>query len=351
MRIRNIDQTRSAMRISLIIVLIAGNVQVFGQLATDSLFSPQEPLKIRFTMSIKDIRNPDSIYINHLLFYQTASGQYDSIRVKMKRRGNYRLRECYFPPLWIKIDKKNAKNTLFEGNKKLKLVLACDNSGNNNVLILKEFLCYKLYEEITPFAFQARLADVELTEKRKKNKTFLLKGILVEDLDKVAKRLHSEPMENVRIVPSQLNDTSALRYELFQFMISNTDWSALFQHNSKLVIQDQSKIISLMYDFDMSGLVNAPYAVVSEINGEQLPVKSVRERIYRGYCHPPEVMQFVRQEFIARMERLLAIPDQLKGYLSDKEIKGIKNYLMEFFDIIKSDRSFKTEVLNSCLAK
>ncbi len=106
-----------------------------------------------------------------------------------------------------------------------------------------------------------------------------------------------------------------------------------------------------MYDFDMSGLVNAPYAVVSEINGEQLPVKSVRERIYRGYCHPPEVMQFVRQEFIARMERLLAIPDQLKGYLSDKEIKGIKNYLMEFFDIIKSDRSFKTEVLNSCLAK
>jgi hypothetical protein len=339
------------MRIYFIIVLLAGGSRLFGQNPTDSLFRPQEPLKIRFTISLKDIRNPDSLYISHLLYYQTASGINDSITVKMKRRGNFRLRECYFPPLWIKIDKTNAKNTLFEGNKKLKLVLACDNSNNYNGLILKEFLCYKLFEEVTPFAFQTRLAEVELTENRKKDKTFLLKGILVEDLDKVAKRLHSKPMDNVRIFPAQLNDTSALRYELFQFMISNTDWSAIFQHNSKLIIQDQTKIISLMYDFDMSGLVNAPYAVVSEINGEQLNAQSVRDRIYRGYCHSPGVMQFVRQEFIAKMAKLLAIPDQLKGYLSDRELKGIKNYLVEFFDIMKSDRLFKADVLNNCLAK
>jgi hypothetical protein len=46
---------------------------------------------------------------------------------------------------WIKITRKNARGTLFEGNKKLNLVLPCDNNERGNTLILKEFLCYKLF--------------------------------------------------------------------------------------------------------------------------------------------------------------------------------------------------------------
>jgi len=340
--------------ITLILFVLLCREHLNGQTSIDSLFSTQVPLDIALKISISEIRESkkDSIYLAHKLYYRQVPGPYDSIKVDLKGRGNFRLRECYFPPLWIKIKNADTKGTVFEGNKKLKLVLPCYKQESGNILILKEFLCYKLFEEITPYAFQTRLVNIELTEERKKrNNTFRQKGILIEDLKKTADRLQARPLANVKINPAVLNDTSMLRFELFQYMISNTDWSAMFQHNTKLIVLNNNKYISLIYDFDMSGLVNAPYAVVSEINGEKLKVNSVTERLYRGYCHPRGVMEFVRKEFILKEGKLMTIPDQLKGELTDKEITGIKEYLKEFFIILKDDRYFKVDILDRCRAK
>ena len=89
----------------------------------------------------------------------------------------------------IKIEKKQAAGTLFKGNKKLKLVLPCNRQSGSNDLILREYICYKLCEAITPYAFKTRLVNVNMTELRgKKNKNFQLKGILIEDIEKAAKR-------------------------------------------------------------------------------------------------------------------------------------------------------------------
>src|ERR1700759_1686690 len=95
----------------------------------DSLFDTPAPLHIAFTMSIKQVggSKEDTTYLAHTFYYYDAAGNKDSLPVGLKARGNYRLRECYFPPLTIKIPKKDAKNTVFEGNKKLKLVLPCEN--------------------------------------------------------------------------------------------------------------------------------------------------------------------------------------------------------------------------------
>jgi hypothetical protein len=126
----------------------------------------------------------------------------------------------------MKIAKKDAKNTLFEGNKQLKLVLPCHNANDNNELVLREYLCYKLYEAFTPYSFKTRLVNIDLTELRRQNKTksFTLKGILIEDVDKAAKRLNAKTIK-ANIPPNSLNDTMALRFDLFQLLIANTDWS------------------------------------------------------------------------------------------------------------------------------
>ena len=340
--------------IPFLLLFILCREHLHGQTPADSLFSEQMPLEMALKISISKIKDAkkDSIYLSHRLYYRQSPGPYDSITVDLKGRGNFRYRECYFPPLWIKIKSKDAKGTVFEGNKKLKVVLPCYTRESGNILIIKEFLCYKLYEEITPYSFQTRLANIDLTEDRgKKNRNFKIKGILIEDMKKITERLQARPLANVRISPAALNDTSTMRFELFQFMISNTDWSAVFQHNAKLIVHGSDKYVSLIYDFDMSGLVNAPYSVVSEINGEKLDIKSVTERYYRGYCHSPGVMEFVRREFISKEEKLMTIPDQLKGELSDKEIKGIKEYLKEFFIILKNDRYFKVDILDRCRPK
>jgi len=337
-------------RKTIVAIFLLFSAHLFGQLDSDILFNTKNPLDIKLRLSVKEVRKSreDTLYISHKLYYRNSSGIFDSIKVGLKGRGNSRLQICYFPPLWVKIQKKDAKGTVFEGNKKVKLVAPCDERKESNDLILREYLCYKLYEVVTPYAFKTRLVNIELTESRKKKtSTNDLKGILIEDVDKTAKRFDAKALSDAQLNAGSLHDTSALRFDFFQFMIANTDWSKGFQHNSKLIYQ-KPNVIPIPYDFDMSGLVDAPYAVVSEINGEQLPISGVKERYYRGHCRPHDLTEFVRKEFLSKEERFLSVPDELKGELSEKEISGIKEYLEEFFTILKDDNSFESEVLDKC---
>jgi hypothetical protein len=327
---------------------------VFAQNVSDTFFTSQTPLKIALAVSLKDVEKSrkDSDYLKQLLFYQRSDNTMDSIKVGIKERGNFRSRECYFPPLWIKIKPKDAKGTPFEGNRRLKLVLPCYDRNNKNDLILKEFLCYKLFEEVTPYSFQTRLAEVDLSVLKKNSRSSSeLKGIFIEDINRIAKRMDARVLKDLKIHPKALDDTVAARFELFQFMISNTDWSTVHQHNTKLIVQGPNKYISIMYDFDMSGLVDAPYSVVSVINGEKLPVEHVTERLYRGFCRDPDVVEFVRQEYISKEEKYLSIPDQLSNEFNADELKDIKDYLKDFFTILKDDQLFKTKVLDQCRLK
>ena len=324
-----------------------------AQQQTDSLFNSLTPLDIGITISIKEIQKSknDTTWYSNKLYYRSPTQEYDSIKVELKGRGNFRLNNCYFPPLGIKIEKKHAKATVFEGNKKLKFVLPCNHQQGSNDLVLLEWLCYKLYEEISPYAFKTRLVNVNVMELNgKKVKNFQLKGILIEDLEKTAKRLNGQSQEKAKVSPNILQDTNALRFYLFQLLISNTDWSELTQHNTRLLSLSPRKYIMMPYDFDMSGLVDAPYAMVSAIDNENLPVNSVRQRYYRGFCRSPEITEFVRREFIAKKEKLLSIPDLLKGELSDKGIKEVKAYLGSFFEILEKDNLFTYHVLDKCRA-
>jgi len=47
---------------------------------------------------------------------------------------------------------------------------------------------------------------------------------------------------------------------------------------------------------------------------------------------------------------LLSIPDLLKGDLDDREIKGVKAYLGDFFDILRDDFLFRNNILDKCRA-
>jgi len=332
-------------------VFIGGFLPCFGQAETDSLFGSPVPLDIRLEISIRRMKNSikDTSWVSDKLYYRNGSGSYDSIKIDLKGRGHFRLSTCYFPPLWIKIKKKEAEGTEFDGNKKLKLVLPCNTTRDDNPSILREYLCYKLCEAITPYTFKTRLVNVDLTEKSgKRTKNFLVKGILLEDLEKTAKRLNAQAKEELSIADTNLEDTSVLRFYMFQFLISNTDWSVSAQHNAKLILLNNGNYVTLPYDFDLSGVVDAPYAFVSLSGGDELPIDNVRQRLYRGFCFPPGVTQYVRNELLSKETTLLSVPDLLKGELGDKEIKAIKKYLEGFFDILKNESLFRTKILEMC---
>ncbi len=313
------------------------------------LFQESNALDIKLKVSIKDIKKKtnDSTYISTLLHIKNASGGWDSIKIDTRARGIFRRGNCYFSPMRIKASKANAKGSILEGNKSLKLVLPCQNNDGKNALVLKEFIAYKMYEKITPYYFNTRLTHVDFTElDGKKVKNFQLTGILIEDDDLVAKRDHAKVMQS-NLHPLALNDTAALYHDIFQFMIGNTDWSTAFQHNAKLIFIAPKKYIPLTYDFDMSGFVNPPYAEVSA----DLGIETVRDRLYRGFCRKEPITQQVRKEFIAKEGAIMGILDGFEKELTPRDFSDTKKFLSEFFKIIKDDKAFKDNIGDKCRTK
>jgi hypothetical protein len=311
------------------------------------LFREDAPLEVKMSYSFQEIKkNSESkTYIPTYFHYKNEGGTWDSVKVEVRARGNFRQDRCMFTPIKMKIPKGDRKGTILGGNKSLKLVLPCQNAKYSNDLILKEYLCYKLYEPVTPFYFHTRIVNITLTDLNDKQpKTYELKGILVEDDEEIAERFGGELRSDVNVNPIRHHDTTALKLDFFQYMIANTDWSSYYQHNIQLMQLANKQYIPLAYDFDMSGLVDAPYAGVSK----EIPIQSVRERYFRGICRTDELYAYVRGFYLEKEEEIFKAYDYIADQMDPKEIEKSKNYLSGFFKTLKNDTQFKTDILLKC---
>lgn len=310
------------------------------------IFRETQPISLQLTFSLKAVEKSrsDTVYFPSYLKYKHEKEGWDSIVTGIRARGNFRRKHCSFPPLRIKMKKSHTEETPFEGNRSFKLVLPCHGGKSGNTLILKEYLCYKLLEPVSPYFFHTRLADITLIDQSNKNsKSFSLAGFLIEDDDLIADRLGGKVIEQ-DISQKLINDTAAIVNDFFEYMIANTDWSTTGQHNSKVIELPNHKKVPLPYDFDMAGLVNAPYATVNE----SLDIKSVQERLYRGYCRKESVMHYVRSEYLRLEPDIMKVLSDYYSYFNENEFLQMKMFIEKFFEILKSDHQFKNAILLSC---
>jgi hypothetical protein len=308
-----------------------------------SLFQIEKPLAIKLTYSTKEIKQDtnDSTYLNTDLSYQSADGVWNTIAVEIRARGNYRRAKCDFPPLKLKIKKSTAKGTPFEGTKKLKMVLPCLKLKNLNDDLIKEFLAYKVYELVTPYHFKTRMIRFYLTEtKGKKSTNYEMLGFFVEDDKSFEKRFHGQELE--RFTHPQLLDTlTSVQNAFFQYLIGNTDYSMVYRHNEKL-FRINGSIVPVPYDFDMTGLVDPRYAVVSEVQNEKLPIEDVTHRLYRGFKRDPDVFQQVREQYLDNKDDVFELLDDYQSFFSDpKEFDGAREFVLEFFEVLENDKKFQ----------
>ncbi len=322
----------------------AGNSQ--SSQAIPIIFRETQPISLQLAFSLKAIEKnrSDTVYFPSYLRYKNEKEGWDSLAIGIRARGNFRRRHCYFPPLRIKMKKSHTEETPFAGNKSFKLVMPCQGGKSGNTLIVKEYLCYKLLEPISPYFFHTRLADITLVDQSGKNlKSYSLTGFLIEDDDLIADRLSGKVIEQ-DISHKLINDTAAVINDFFEYMIVNTDWSTTGQHNSKIIELPGHKKVPLPYDFDMAGLVNAPYATVNE----SLDIKSVQERLYRGYCRSESVMQYVRSEYLHLEPAIMKVMVDHQAYFNKSEFLQMKVFIEQFFATLKSDNQFKNAILLSC---
>lgn len=326
----------------LILVILSIN-----SLAQDvPLFQTQEPLNLRMTGSIKSIKKDsnDSTLISGKFLYQRDT-QWITVPAQVRVRGNYRLKNCYFPPLKIKFSKADVVATVFSGNKALKLVVPCLNETDKNKLIRKEYMCYQIYKLVSPFYFRTRLANLVWTEvSHKKPRTYELLTFFVEDNSMVAKRNQAKVVKPKAVGAAAFDEKQAVRNDFFQYMIGNADWSEVHQHNTNTLFLN-GKYIPLSYDFDMTGFVNARYA---RENPPNLGTGNIRERVYRGFCKSNATMQEIRQEFLEKESAVAILIENEAANFTSYEVQDMKGYVHGFFEILRSDDRFRSAILNQC---
>jgi hypothetical protein len=264
----------------------------------------------------------------------------ETLPVALSVRGITRRKKevCAFPPLRVEFTQKPGPSSIFKGQKRLKLVTHCQRSENFQQYLLLEYDAYRLYRALTPESFDVRLAkiDYKYQDGHALGTRF---GFFIEDVNDVAKRRGLERLRGVgRISAAQLDASAAARYAVFQYMISNLDWAMTAGpagqdccHNARLigakgVTGASMSLIPVPYDFDYSGLVNAPDAVPPA----GIPVSSVKVRRYRGFCaHNEEVKAFFA-EISGRRDSLTAVLNETP--LDDRTRRNAADYLGSFFE-------------------
>lgn len=314
---------------------------------SERLFADPTPLSLSLKASIKSLKQDtnDSTYLEGTLRFSPEEGTTDSIDLRVRARGNFRKTQCYFAPMTLKFRHSDIDGTLFEGNKELKLVLPCQIGSSSDDLVLKEYLAYRLYEVFSPYHYQSRLVYVDFTEVRgKKERRHELLGILLEDHATLARRMDGKRVK--RNMPPQMQDPEAsIQNNLFQFAIGNTDFSIGRQHNQKLYYIGD-KYVSIPYDFDMSGLVNAPYATVSNTQTLDCDPVDVTERCYKGYARDTALMQQVRRQYREAKPAVMEALKSLEPYFADpKQYETAGAYLDGFYRVLEDDRRFEREIL------
>ncbi len=337
----------------LLVAQVASAQVGVGEKASDEsttlLFQVKYPLSMQLQFSTKDIKKNtnDSTYIKSTLFVQNEESTWDSLKIKLRARGNHRRKNCYYVPLKLKLKKKVSKGTIFEGNTKLKLVLPCLLEKDNDDLVLKEYMAYKLYELISPYHFKTRLANIEFNEEKgNRIKKHKLRAILLEDIDKVAKRHNGQALTR-KVHPLQQDDFSSIQNSFFQYLIGNTDFSTRGEHNQKLLYIDK-KYVSIPYDFDMSGLVNASYASISGMENMKGSITMVTQRAYKGYKRDDDLLQEVRQKYISSKDDIYTTMDNLKEYFENPILfVKAKDFVVDFFEIMENDKKFQKYIVDS----
>jgi hypothetical protein len=273
-----------------------------------------------------------------------SDGSEVSVPVKLRTRGAFRLQKsvCPFPPIRVHVDSAGAVGTLFDGLDKIKMVTHChDKREEYEQNALLEYLLYRTYNLFTEASFRARLARVTYIDAEAKRDTLTRYAFFIEPIEAVAARNGYEVLEVPMVPPDQMQQGELALYEVFQYMIGNTDWDPFKPkqgeqfccHNGELIGSMMDLIVvPVPYDFDWSGVVNARYARPAEILG----IRTVRQRRFWGICRPREEWQALIPVF---QERQDAVYDLFREQpdLDPERLEKTLEYFDEFYELIADE--------------
>lgn len=256
-----------------------------------------------------------------------------SFTTELKPGGKSRRKICRMPPLKMNFKKNELETFNFiKDIDKMKIVFQCQTSGSMAESIKKEKFLYDLYELVSPYGFRSKMVKIKISD----DKNFV-EGFIIESDKDFMKRRDIELLKNRTIAPTVVDREEYVKMCLFQFMISNSDWSARKGHNTDLFKRNaDNSLVIVPYDFDYSGIIDNSYAVAPE----NLPIDDVTQRYFMDKTITVEELEKGIAYFLDIENDIYSTCDSA-SFLSESSQKRMKKFIENFYKIIKDKKATK----------
>lgn len=329
---------------------------VNGLPSDQPVFATDSPLKVRIEAPLKTLieERPERDYLDGLFYFVDTNGEEQKLDLKIRVRGKYRAKKstCDFPPIRLNFKKDQLEGTEFVGQDKLKLVSHCQTGRDSfEQLVLREYLAYRIYQLLTDKSFGARLMHISYVDTQNQFETIERYGFVIEDNEKIGERLGMTRAELHGIPAASLDARQGNLAAVYLYMIGNTDYSLILGppdeeccHNSVLYSAAAAPYTPIPYDFDFSGIVDAPYAEPNP----RFKLRSVKSRLYRGRCMNNELLPETFAYMLEKEPAIRALIDEQVG-LEEKQRQEVISYMEGFFEDIKNPKSIERKFVNRCI--
>jgi hypothetical protein len=303
-------------------------------------FKDEKLIEMTMTTDIKALQSQkgDDVFQDGVITMRFPDSSVITENIQVGARGNFRRGYCRIPPMMINF--RNDKASQLSSLGKLKLVIGCGVKADDEQLLLKEYITYKIYNLLEEKSFRVRLLRTNYVDTRNKVKPFTQYSFLIEDDADLAKRTGCKKKDHGQVLTESTDRNLMTMVAIFQYMIGNTDWAVPNNHNVKLLYDKKNEAAlpyAIPYDFDYCGLVNASYAVPNEVIGTE----KVTERVYRGFPRTLEEIQTTLDVFRAKKEKIYSLINDF-NLLTERERRTMKEYLDEFFQLIENNNRVRS---------
>ncbi len=341
-------RSRLSLRLLLLLAFLLVLTNVKGSVPAgkpDTLFLSDEILNIELRSDFTAIRadtSEDPVFYDGRLIYHEPGGKTKKFQVKVRARGDFRRNPeiCSFPPIMVNFKKKEVRNTIFEGEDKLKLVTPCQREED----VLEEFLIYRMYNLVTPMSYKVRLAKIRYYDNATEEELFERYSFFIEDDDRLAERFNAKKFEGF-LTPFDLDRENFMFMSVFEYLIGNKDWFISSRRNVTILRPDDTTkaLYVVPYDFDFASLIDASYTKPRNVQERYLSTR----RVFKGLCYTREEFEKTFQTFRNLkpvFESLFNVEELISRYTRNRNLY----YLDEFYETIHDEELFRKEFLETC---
>jgi hypothetical protein len=319
----------------------------------DPLFQSNEILQVTFEGPLTTLIDEKSKedYLDGKFSVVDADGSTLELDVKFRARGNFRHDNCDYPPVRLNFRKSQTKDTLFDKQDKLKLVVHCSRRAEYHQIVLQEYLAYRIFNVLTELSMRVRLLRITYVDTMERGQSEPRYAFLIEHKDRTAKRISIKGLSVERTQIGLIDSEHLNLSSMFQFFIGNTDFSPVAGapdddccHNYILFQNPGTKIIAIPYDFDQSGFVDAPYANANP----KFKLRSVRQRLYRGRCFNNDYVEGSIQQFLDHRDEIYSLIATQSGF-EEETREDLVKFVDKFYDLIAEPKRVERTIFKKCI--